>query len=262
MNPVAQKYGAAHLAGINLIPVEIAERKRMRTFVSMAVISVLGAIALVILAFLAAFTTRQAAQGDLDDALAAQTAAVADRDGKAGIYRDVQERESAEYALAQIGFGEMDYAQLTSALQSVTNDDTSFDLFEVAGPSAAGLGGGAQDGVFRGGVGTFLFEARATSFESATALIERMEAIPGIAQVRGTAEYYDADGSDFYFRVEGAGVITDLRLTGRLTPEGGISGVDALTLIAEQDPEQFPIPVASPSAEATPSPSPSASEEG
>lgn len=258
MNPVAQKYGAAHLAGINLIPVEIAERKKMRTAQTLAVLAVAIAIGVVIVGFLLFFATRQVAEGRVDDALSAQSAALQARDGKAPVFAAVRQREAEEYTLAQIGFGEIQYAQLTTALQSAETEDTSFDSIVVAGPNALGLGGGTQDELFRGGVGTFTFTARADSLESATGLIERLSALPGVAEVRGTSEAYASDGGDTFYQIDGGGVITDLRLTGRLTPEGGITGVDALAVVAEQDPGSFPMPTAEP----TPTPAPSASEEG
>lgn len=262
MNPVAQKYGAAILAGVDLLPSEIAERKTMRSVRSLAVLMVVIAVGVVIAMFALFFGLRTAAQAGLDDALIAQDAAVAERDGKAGVYDDVRTREAEEYTLAQVGFGEMDYAQLTAAVQSTVDKDTSFDLIEVFGPSAAGLGGGSQDTVFRGGVGTMTFLARATSLETATALIARMEELPGIGHVRATTEAYATDEGVVYLEVKGAAIITDLRLTGRLVPQEGIAGVDALTIIAEQDPTGFPIPSPEPSAEPSASPSPSATEEG
>lgn len=262
MNPVAQKYGAAILAGVDLLPSEIAERKTMRSVRSLAVLIVVIAVGVVIAMFALFFGLRTAAQAGLDDAMLAQDSAVADRDGKAGVYEDVRTREAEEYALAQVGFGEMDYAQLTAAIQSTVDKDTSFDLIEVFGPSAMGLGGGTQDSVFRGGVGIVTFMSRATSYDVATQHIARLEALPGIGHVRGTAEAYAPDEGGVYWEVKGSAVITDLRLTGRLVPQEGIAGVDALTIIAEQDPAGFPIPSPEPSAEPAASPSPSASEEG
>ncbi|MDN4486705.1 hypothetical protein QQX10_00825 [Demequina sp. SYSU T00039] len=264
MNPTAQKYGASVLAGVNLIPADIAERKKMRAVRTTAVIVVLIAVGAVVVAFLLALAARGVAQLDLDNASRDQEAAIAERDGKAQVYTDALQREREEYTLAQIGFGEIDYAQLTAQIQATRSDTASFDSILVHGPTADTLGAGPRDDLYGGAVGTFEFEARAESQASASALLRRLEAIPGIADVRGVTEAFATEGGVDYWEVSGTGSITAKWLTLRLVPEDGFAGVDAVTVVEAQDTdEESPLtaPSATPSPSAEPTASPSAGEE-
>lgn len=258
MNPVAQKYGASSFVAVNLIPKEIAERKKMRTVQALAVLMVLVAVGIVAVGFLLFFAAKQVVQGQYDDAVAAEQTAVNERDSKVGVYDAVVERERQEYTLTQVGFGEMSYSQLTMAIQQTADESTSFDEIQVDGPGAFGLGGGSPDPMFQGGVGSINFTARATSLESATALIQRLEALPGLAGVRGTAEAYASEGANVYYGITGTGVVTSLRLSDRLAPEQSISGVDALAIVSALNPDSQLVPEPA----GSPSPAPSASEEG
>ncbi|MDN4482048.1 hypothetical protein [Demequina lignilytica] len=254
MNPIAQKYGASALAGVNLIPTEIAERKKMRTVVTMSVIAVVIAIAAVALAFAVAFIARLAVEADRDNAAADEAAAVAARDGKAQVYYDVRSREQEEFTLAQIGFGEIDYAQLTASIQDTADDESAFDSIHVIGPDADGIVDSSDDGsAYGAGIGSLTFIARADSVDAANALLVRLENVPGVANVRGVTEAVGSDGAETYWSVEGTAVLTDLLLTNRLIPAEGISGVAGVLA-----------PIVEPSAEpsATPAPSPTATEEG
>ncbi|WP_062293375.1 hypothetical protein [Demequina phytophila] len=258
MNETALKYGAPGLPGVNLIPAEIAERKKMNTVRGLAILAIVGAVALAVLGYLGALAAAGLAQGELDDAAATEATSVAARDAKASVYTDVLAREQQEYALAQVGYGELSYSALTAAFQSVANDSTSFDQIDVLGPNATALGT-VDDDLFGGGVGGVTFSARAESLDDATKLLERLEALPGIANVRGTSEAYEEDGATTYYRVSGSAIITDLRLTGRLTPEGSLSGVDAVSIVAANGNEATA--TAETEAAASAEPSPAASTE-
>ncbi|MDN4473349.1 hypothetical protein [Demequina zhanjiangensis] len=252
MNPIAQKYGAPRLPGINVIPQEIAEKKKMRAAITTAVLVVLIAVAVVIVGFVLAFIARVAIEADRDSAVEDELAAVAERDGKAQIYYDVLEREQEEFTLAQIGFGEIDYAQLTASIQGTASGETRFEEIHLEGPSALGVVDTTSDGsVFGGSIGTVSFIAHAESLEAANALIASLEAVPGIANVRGVTEAVGSDGADSYWRLEGEGVLTDLLLTGRLIPTDGLTAVDSALA-----------PIIGPTVEPSPTPVPSASEEG
>ncbi|WP_062520527.1 hypothetical protein [Demequina silvatica] len=260
MNETAVKYGAPGLPGVNLIPAEIAERKKMNTVRGLAILAIVGAIALAILGYLGALAAAGLAQNELDDAAATEAAAVATRDGKASVYTDVLAREQQEYALAQVGYGEMSYSALTNAFQWATNDSTSFDEITVLGPNATALGT-VDDELFGGGVGGVTFSARAESLDEASQLLERLESLPGIANVRGVSEAYEEDGATTYYRVSGSAVITDLRLTGRLTPEGSLSGIDAVSIVAANGDQATAAAEAEPSAEPSPAASTETTEE-
>lgn len=254
MNPIAHKYGASPLPGVNLIPSEIAERKKMRAVVTTAVVVVAIAVAVVALGFATAFVAKLTVESDRDAAMQDEAAAVAGRDGKAPVYDDVRAREQQEFTLAQVGFGEIDYAQLAASIQGTANADTSFDEIVLTGPNGEGIPVEAVEGAaFGPGVGTLEFLARATSLEAANDLISRLEAVPGLANVRGMTDSVGSDGAETYWQVEGTAALTDLLLTDRLLPTGGISGVgDVLAPIVEPSPD----------ASATPSPEPTSAEEG
>ncbi|MDN4489391.1 hypothetical protein QQX13_00940 [Demequina sp. SYSU T00068] len=260
MNPAAQKYGAPTLAGVNLIPADIAERKKMRAVRTTAIFVVLIAVGAVVVAFLLALAARGVAQLDLDNASNDQEVAIAERDGKAQVYTDALQREREEYTLAQIGFGEIDYAQLTAQIQSTRSDTASFDSIYYHGPTADSLGSGPRDDIYGASVGTFEFVARAESQNSASALLRRLEELPGIANVRGVAESFATDDAVDYWEVSGTGSITAKWLTLRLVPQEGFSGVDAVTVVESQE-SQEGTSLEAPSATPEPSVSPSAAEE-
>lgn len=250
MNPVAQKYGAAPLAGVNLIPVEIAERKKMRAVTSMALLVVAAALVVVVLGFLGALALKAAAQGEYDEASSAEAAAVAERDGKASVYDAVAQREMEEYALAQIGSGEIDYAEFTASIQQVF-EDAVLDTLTISGPTATGAGDGEGDSQLYGqGVGRVNFSARTASLETATALVDALEAVPGIANVRSQTDAFAGGDGELYWAISGVGTITPSVLTGRLVPEESVSGVGQLLA-----------PAPSVSASPTPEPSPATTEE-
>jgi hypothetical protein len=159
-------------------------------------------------------------------------------------------RRHQEYALAQIGVGEIDYEQLTAAVLATSNDATSFDNVGFSGPSALGVGS-SQEGFYGGGVGAITFIARAETFEDASALVERLNAVPGLAKVRASIENYVADGAESFWQVQGEGLVTEVRLTGRLLPIDGITGVDALSIASSSGTAEGPVPLPSPTPEPT-----------
>jgi arginine exporter protein ArgO len=264
MNPqLRAKYGSAHFPSVNLIPKEIAEKKALRRVQFVAVVAILIAVGVVALGYFGALATKQIAQNNVDDALEAQTAAVSERDAKVGVYDNYRRIETEEYGLTQVGFGEIDYAQLTTAIVGTANDETSFDAVQILGPNGAGFGAGTADPVFGvGGVGSIGFTARATSAEEATALIARMEAVPGIAKVTAVTEaYFSEDGND-YWQVEGTAGLSTVRLTMRLVPQDGIAGINVSETVRLQDPNEEPLPVTSASPSASPSADAAATEDG
>ncbi|WP_062464590.1 hypothetical protein [Demequina soli] len=246
MNAVAERYGASTLAGVNLIPREIAARRTMRAVQFGAVVAILIAIAGVGLLFAGAAFAKMSASDERDTAAQDESAAVAARDAKAGVFTDVQVREQEEYTLAQIGYSEIAYSQLTASVQAVFDADTGLDGFTIQGPSASGTVAGSGDtSIYPNGVGTIQITARATTQQKATELIAKLEAVPGLAAVRGTSEAFAVDGADTYYGVSVTGVITANLFTGRLMPTDGISQANELMMSSV---EPSPEPSASASA--------------
>src|SRR6187431_2806327 len=126
MNPVAQKYGAFTLAGVNLVPKDIAERRKVRAVRFAATVAVLIALGVVVVLYLGALGAKAAANNDLNNTLADQADAIAARYAKATVYTDMVTREQQVYALSQAGYGEIDYAAYTSALMSAANGKATF----------------------------------------------------------------------------------------------------------------------------------------
>ncbi|WP_062377994.1 hypothetical protein [Demequina pelophila] len=241
MNPIAQKYGAPGLAAVNLIPVEIAEQKTLRRVQTLSALAVVAAVGVAGAGYAWGMFEKNSSENARNEAAQAELAAVNARDAKIDIYEQVKAAEREEYALAQIDYGDIDYAQLTAAIQSAMDADTGVDQFQVVGPNASGdVLGEHESDVYGNGVGTVTITARATSFDTATALISRLDAIPGLANVRGTVEAYAGDGADTYYAVDATGVLTDTLLQQRFIPASAISGIGALTepdeaVDAEQD---------------------------
>ncbi|MFW2514317.1 hypothetical protein ACNI3K_11115 [Demequina sp. SO4-13] len=257
MNETAKKVGSPGLPQVNLLPREFAEKRQMRAVQFTALFAVLIAIALIVAGYVLALGAKQMAQNDLEDTRREQTLALEDRDSKVSVYSEYVLREQQEYALAQVAVGEMDYEQLAAAVLATHNNETSFDSITINGPSALGMGS-TQEGFYGGGVGALNFVARAESYADATALIARLEEVPGIAKVRGSIEQYSADGAVSFWQLEGEGLVTDLRLTGRLVPSDGITGVDAFSVAADSAAEEEPN--TTPSPEPTPVPTEEAGE--
>ncbi|WP_152659418.1 hypothetical protein [Demequina salsinemoris] len=224
----------------------------MRAVITTAVFTVLIALGVVVALWLLALGWKAAASSSRDSAAEEELVAVAERDAKSQVYYDVVERESEEFTLAQIAYGEIDQAQFTAVIQSVANDETSFDTIAILGPNAVGLGGEeSEGGIYGSGIGLVTFTARATSLDEATALIDRLDAVPGLANVRYDTEAYQLDGADAYYGVTGKATLTGTLLTHRLIPESTLS--DLSNVVAPG------VVVPSPSASPTPS---ATSEEG
>lgn len=247
MNDIAKKVGAPGLPQVNLIPKELAEKRAMRAVQVTALFAVLIAVGLIVVGYVLALGAKTLAQNELEDARSEQSQALEARDAKVTVYDNALVREQQEYTLAQIGYGEVDYSQLSASVLATANADSSFDEVHFLGPSALGLGS-VQEGFYGGGVGSVEFVARTSSSEEATALIARLEAVPGIAKARGTAEEYVDDGGSTYWGVTGSALITDVRLTGRILPEEGITGIEP-AVIAGGETAAIPTPEPSPTAE-------------
>lgn len=263
MNPTAVKYGAPPLASVNLVPKDIQERRKMRAVQLTAVVAVLIAIGAVLLAFLTAIGTQAAAKSGLDNALARQNEAIGQRDGKVNVYTAYATREAQEFALAQAGFGEIDYSQFATAFANAASDGkTSFETIAYFGPSALGFGGSDQDPLFGTGVGSIQFTARAVSTVEATRLIKRLEALPGVASVRATTESFQSNSGETFWMVDGVAIITPSVLTMRIVPEETVTGVDAMVMVATQGSDAPGVaPTPAPSAAPSVAPSPGTESE-
>ncbi|MFW7415190.1 hypothetical protein [Demequina sp. SO4-18] len=250
MNELAKRVGSPGLPQVNLLPREFAEKRQMRAVQVAALLAVLIAIGVIVAGYVLALGAKSMAQNDLESARGDQQVALAERDGKVAVHTNTLMREEQEYTLAQIGFGEIDYGQLSAAVLSTANTEASFDSIQFLGPSALGLGS-PQEGFYGGGVGALTFEARTTSYADATDLIARIESVPGIAKARGTAEQYADDGGATYWGVSGSALITELRLTGRLVPEEGITGLDPTRIAGAGGEPVEPTPTPEPTPAAT-----------
>ncbi|GIG54620.1 hypothetical protein [Demequina activiva] len=251
MNELAKRIGASPLPAVNLIPKDIAEKRALRAVQVTALFAVLIAIGVVAVAWFLAWGARGLAQDNVDDAVAAEAEAIAERDAKVVVYEAYREREEQEFGLAQVGYGEIAYSALSSSILATADEDTSFDSVAFFGPSAQGLGNVIVDPVVGGGVGTVEFISRALSLEDANAHLERIEALPGIANVSATTEAYGTDGADVFWLVTGRAVLTEGVLTGRLVPEDSVTGISVGEVIVAVDPGVAPSP--EPSAEPSPS---------
>jgi len=261
VNQVAKKYGASALPGVNLVPNEIAERRKMRSVRLMAIVAVLIAIGAVVVVYLGAVGTRVAAQSGLNDALNQQDAAIEQRDALAPVYAAYVEREIDEYALSQAGWGEIDLSQFIVAVANeASSDAASFTSIQFLGPSAVGTGGDTQDAVFASSIGTITFSAIAESPQEATALIARLEALPGLASVRATGGGFEGNEGEVFWHFDGVATVTPAVLTMRLIPQDSIIGLTpesieaAVRAASGQEVAPAPAPV--------PSPSPTAQAEG
>ncbi|MCB2411672.1 hypothetical protein LGT39_02270 [Demequina sp. TTPB684] len=268
MNPIAQKYGAASLPQVNLVPREIGDRRKMRAVQTFAALAVAAFVALMAIVFVGAYAARSVAEGALDDAFSDEEAALAERDAKRGVYDDYIAQETREMTLLQVGWAEIDYSALATSLLATQDAETSFAELHFYGPSADGIGGGDVAPLWGGGVGRFDFIAQTRTQAQAIALIDRLEAVPGVAKVIQVEQIYEAEAPTQTWKVTGTGVITRTALTGRLIPVNGIIDFSAVDLILE-DVDAAPIPVVDDPSEAPadgssaePSPSADAESEG
>lgn len=251
MNELTKKYGAPALPSVNLLPRDIAEKRKLRAVQLLALMMILIAVGVVVVGYVLALGAKQLANGDRDDALASQTAAISERDAKAPVYDAYRSREVQEYTLAQIGIGEMDYNDLSAAVFDAVDDNTSLASVVFVGPNAQGFAGLPEDPVSGGGVGHIEFDGRATSPQEADALATRLEAIPGIANVTISTTAYSTDGPNTFVTMNGTAVVTDLRLTSRLLPQDGVTAIDPSSIPADGGALPAPSPSPAPSAAPT-----------
>lgn len=261
MNPTAQKYGASGFPEVNLVPKEIDQKRIMRVVQVGSVIGVLAVIALVALGYVGALAGKSVANDKLHNAFADEDAALTERNAKADVYTEYATREEQEFALLAVGWGELDYPQLITAILAQDDPETAMISLHVSGPSITTIGGGDVDPILGGGIGRVDFQASARSYEAAIALADRLEAIPGIARVQILSQAFGPDHGRDYWLVNGTAAVTDSYLTRRLVPENGlfppelwdtfIQGVISASMAS--DTVETPAPAPEPTASATPS---------
>lgn len=263
MNETALKYGAAPFASVNLVPKEIAERKKMRAVRMVAIVALLATVALVVLGYLSALGMKAVAQRDLNDAAKQQYSAIETRDKNVPVYLSYVQREQQELALSQAGWAEIEYSNLTSAVANTANSkDANFDSLSFVGPSALGVPGPSGDLLFGNGVGLVTFEAYAKSPTAASDLIARIEAVPGVGAVRANSEAYGGVLEETYWKVSGSAVITTNALTNRFLADNELTGIDVLSLVIIPDAPSGDEDATPPSQEPTPSAEPTTEGEG
>lgn len=250
MNPVDKKFGGPSLPSVNLIPQEIAEKTKLRAARVAALAAVLIAVGVVAAGFLLALGGKQLAKSDLDDALAAQSTALSDRDAMRETYDALETYESYAWTLAQFGYGDIDLANLLYNLLETDDDTTAIVGVEYVGPSHEGVPATGPSDALVEGAGYFQFRAQTESYEDATALAQRVEDVPGLEQVTILAESYNTPDGPVVWEVLGTVGIVDSALTGRFLFEDGLVKVDTDAVFAEEEP-----------ATPEPSPTPSPSEE-
>lgn len=251
MNPIAHKYGAPQLPQVNLVPKDIGERRAMRAVQTFAALAVVAAIVLLALAFVGAYAAKSVAEGDLKDAFASEQEALAQRDAKRSVYDQFAAEETRELTLLQIGWAEIDYSALATSLLAQVDKDSAFTELQFYGPSADGIGGGDVDPLWGGGVGRFEFKAQTRSYEQAIALVARIEAVPGVANVVATEQVYESQAPTVTWEVTGTGVITPLALTRRLIPVDGVIDPASIDLILSGVGASTTVPSPEPTEEAT-----------
>lgn len=264
MNPIASKYGAPLLPQVNLVPKDIAERGAMRRVQTIAALAVLAAVIGLAVVGAGAFGAKTVARGNLDDALAAETAAIEARDAKASVYDQYVVQETREVTMLQVGWAEIDYAALYASITAQVDPEAGYADIHIYGPSAEGTGGVERHPIDGGGVGTFSVIAQTRTYEQANALVKRLEAVPGLAKVQVEIGQYEQEAPAVSWEARITGVLTPLVLTNRLTPRDGlieVSIVDAIVEAAEDPNAAVTAPVPSDPA-ASPSPVPSPSNEG
>jgi hypothetical protein len=231
VNPIAQKYGAAPLPQVNLVPREIGDRRKMRAIQTFAALAVAAFVVLIAIVFVGAYAARSVAEGALEDAFKDEQAAIEARDAKRGVYDDYIAQETRELTLLQVGWAEIDYSALSTSILATEDADTAFTELEFFGPSADGIGGGETHPLWGGGVGRFDFVAQTRTYAQAIALVDRIEAVPGVAKVVATQQVYEAEPPTVTWQVTGTGILTPLALTNRLVPVDGIISASSRDLI-------------------------------
>lgn len=254
MNPIARKYGAPIFPQVNLVPKAIGERRAMRTVRTFAGLAVAAVIALLTVVFLGAYAAKSVATGNLNNSFKDEQAAIGARDAKAGVYHQYVAEETRELTLVQIGWAEIAYAALETSLMAQTDADVSFKALHFYGPSADGVGGGAIDPLWGGGVGRFDFTAQTRTYAQAIALLDRLEALPGVAKVVATKQIYESEAPTVTWEVTGSGVITSTALTRRLLPVDGVIDPKLIELILGGVGVPTPEPSVAPSAQPSPQP--------
>lgn len=223
MNPIPSKFGAPALPQINLVPKEIAERRSMRAVQTLAVLVVLAVIVLVAIVGFFAWSLRAVAENSLDDALAEEATAVAQRDAKQPVFDAFVAQEAEEFTLTQIGWTEIDTASLYSAVLATANENTGFDVVQVSPPSSFELGGQTGDALLGGGIGSVDFVAFTSTYEEAIALVDRIDAIPGLGKATASLQEYDSEPPNISWKVQGSAQITARLLNFGLVPEEGVT---------------------------------------
>lgn len=256
MNPVSSKLGFSSIAEVNLIPADIAEKRKFRAVRNLAVFVVIIATGVIAFAYVAVLAANGVAQLQLNAAVEQERVAVEQRDALSSVYADYVEREYDVLALAQASIGEVKIDAFTANILATSSTTARFETLNLSLPNAQQGAGGTPDLAFGGGIGVLTFDVVATSPEEATAFIGRLEAVPGIASVRASTEQFSEDEGNLYWRVSGTAAVTDKALQLRLVLIDETTGIDPLAVQIAQDAEPVveesvaPTPSAEASAEA------------
>ncbi|MDE0573048.1 hypothetical protein ON058_06440 [Demequina sp. B12] len=249
MKPVDKKYGAPALPSVNLIPQEIAEATKMRAVKFTAMFAVLIAVGVMVAGYVLALGAKQVAKSGLEDAIDEQRLALASRDSQVETYDALVEYESDAWTLGQIGYGDVDIANLVFSFLEVDTDETAIVGLTYTGPSAAGFSQVNGSDTMVPGVGTIEFSAQTESYEEATALATRIEALPGLEQVTILTESYSTPDGALVWLVNGNVSIVESALTERFIDDEGFVVVDPNAALSTDEPAAAPAPSPSPSEE-------------
>jgi len=215
----AAKLGLPDRAQINLLPPEITTGRQVAVVKRRMVWIILAAILVALLAFAAAFFVRVGAEQREQDALTEADNLIALKRQYSPVVQVIKQitliQKSREFVLAN----EVDWASYVYAIAAVLPEGVTIDSISVAaiGPGEERVPG--VDELTTDAIGVISFSATSPTLPDASAWIDTLESIPGLADANlQSAELQDEDGNVTY-QISATVQVTDAALAHRTFPD-------------------------------------------
>jgi len=214
------------LMQVNLLPVEIKEKRSLRELQGKLVIALIAVVAVMILAYVAVLFEKSLAQDRYDHAVDRTTQLQTEQKKYAEVPQILSQISKSQDAIRDGMYREVLWKQYLGAIAGTIPDGGIIKTLSVDAATPNEQGPTTEDDLQGNSVGEITFAVNLEAIPDSTEWINRLNAIPGFADARLTAAVLSADaqGKEAY-EVSGSVRMTEDIYSGRYEPET-TEGVD------------------------------------
>lgn len=204
------KLGIPSLPQVNLLPSEVTEKRKVHVAQGRMVWSLIAVLVLCVLAFGAAYLVRVDSAARLDGALTTAEGLAAQKREYSPVISVIDGIEDVQTSRVFVLATEVDWSAYAYALAAVLPEDVTIDSLTVAASAAGETLIEGADPLTTAGVGIMTFSATSPTLPDASAWIDSLESIPGLASANlQSSELQDSDGGTYYQVLATVQVTTD-----------------------------------------------------